>query len=163
MNNQQILNEIIIQILGFFVVFWVLKRLAWTKVLGVIDARRKTIADTFEDLEKKKKALEDLESEYRAKLEHIEEEARAKILEAAKAGAILARDIQDKARVDAQKLVDRAQAEIEQDLVKARLTLRDQVVDLSALMAEKIIRAKLTAAEHKRLVDEFIKDIEKVS
>jgi F-type H+-transporting ATPase subunit b len=163
MDNKQILSDILVQILGFAILFFILRRFAWGKLLGAIDMRRKTIADSFQDLEKKKAELEGLDAQYREKLRYIEDEARVKIQEAAKAGAVLSKEIQDKARADAEKLIDRARSEITQDLLKAKLSLRDQMVELSALMTEKIVRAKLTAEDHKRLVDEFIRDIEKVS
>jgi len=160
--NNPILSEIIVQILGFFIVFLVLRHFAWGKLLGAVDARRKSIDDAFTDIERQKKALVDLEKDYRNRLEHIEQEARFKIKEAADLGLVLAKDIQDKARADAQKMVERAEAEIKQDLAKAKLTLRDQIVGLSSLMTEKIIRERLDAQSHQKLVDEFIKDIERV-
>lgn len=162
MDNRQILSEVVVQILGFGIIFFILKQLAWNKLMGVIDARRKTIEGTFSDLESRARGLEDLEKEYRLRLENIEKEARAKIQEAAGQGLLLSKDIQDKARHDAEKLVDRARAEIEQDVAKAKLAMRDEIVEISSLLAEKIIREKLDAKQHQRLVDQFIRDLEKV-
>lgn len=162
MDNRQILSEIIVQILGFLAVFAILKRFAWSKLLGAIDSRRKTIEDALADAEKKKRDMEALEKEYRGRLERIEQEARGKIQEAAGIGMALARDIQDKARADAQGIVDRAHEEIRQDIARARLSLRNEIVDLSGLIAEKAIGERLDAKEHGRLVDQFIKELEKI-
>ena len=162
MDNREILSEIIVQVLGFGLVFLILKHFAWGKLLGAIEARRKKIEDGFLEIERQKKDLEELEKDYRKKLEHIEQEARIKIQEASQVGLSLARDIQENARRESQKLIERAQSEIEQDLAQARLKIRDEVVELSGLMTEKIIRHKLIEAEHKRLVDQFIKEMEKV-
>ncbi len=161
MENIGILKEVAVQILGFAIVFFVLKKLAWTNLLGMIDQRREKIAADFQDIEKQKQGLVQLEKDYRARLENIEQEARTKIQEAANVGVQLARDIQDKARQDAQKLVDRAQAEIAQDIAKARQTMRVELVELSALMTEKVVREKMDAREHERLVDQFLKDLQK--
>ena len=162
MGNSQILKEVLVQILGFGIVFLVLKKFAWSGLLGMIDARRKKIEDGFKEIETQKKGLENLEKEYRTRLENIEQEARTKIQEAANVGIALAKDIQDKARQDAQKLIDRAQAEISQDLEKAKLGFRDEIVTLSSLMTEKILSEKIDAREHEKLVDRFIKDLKKV-
>ncbi len=163
MDNKQILSEIIVQILGFGLVFLILKHFAWGKLLGAIDARRKKISDEFHEIDRQKKNLEDLEKDYRKKLENIEQEARVKIQEGSAAGLSLARDIQEKARLESQKLIDRARGEIDRDLAQARLQVRDEVVQLSGLMTEKIIHQKLNEAEHKKLVEQFIKEMEKVS
>lgn len=161
-NNAPILKEIAVQILGFAVVFFVLKKLAWKNLLGAIDARREKIEKGFADIDSQKKRLEEMEAEYKKRLERIEADARIRIQEAANAGSAVARDIQEKARQDAEKMVERAKSEIQQDIAKAKLGLRDQLVDLSAMMTEKIVRQKLDSKEHEKLVDQFIKELEKV-
>jgi F-type H+-transporting ATPase subunit b len=163
MNNQQIFNEIIVQILGFLVVLWVLKTFAFGPLLSVIEKRKKTIEEKFADLELKQKQLTQLEADYRAKLEQIDQEARQKIAQAAADGMRVAREIQEKARQDAQAMVERAKTDIQQELDKARVTMRDEIVDISARLTEKVIRQKLTLQDHQRLVDDFIKDLDKVS
>lgn len=165
MNPQVIkdaLPEILTQLLGFLIVFWVLKTFAFKSILAVVDARRKKIEDEFAGIESKKHDLESLEKEYRLKIEKIEDEARLKIQEAANVGLALARDLQDKARQDAQKMVDRAKEEIVQDLTKAKISMRGELVELSALISEKIIHEKLNTVEHGRLVDQFLKELQKV-
>jgi F-type H+-transporting ATPase subunit b len=163
MDNSQILKEIAVQIIGFAVVFFVLKKLAWSNILGAIDARRKHIADELGSVDQKKKDIEALEKEYKKRLEHIEQEARERIQEASLIGQTLAKDIQEKARVDAQKLYDRTKAEIDQDIAKARLQMRNDIVEISSLITEKVLREKLDAKEHDKLVEKFIKELEKVS
>ena len=162
MENSQILKEIVVQILGFAVVFLVLRKFAWKGLLGAIDLRRKRIEDEFAELAKKKQGLEDLEKEYRVKLERIEETARVKIQEASNIGLALAKDIQEKARVDSEKLITRAKAEIEQDLAKVKLKMRDEIVEISTMISEKLLKEKLTAQDHQRLVGDFLKELERV-
>ena len=162
MENIGILKEVAVQILGFAVVFFVLKKLAWKNLLGMIDQRREKIAADFQDIEKQKQGLAQLEKDYRARLENIEQEARTKIQEAAGVGVQLARDIQERARQDAKKTIERAQAEISQDIAKARHAMRVELVELSAMMTEKIISQKIDAKEHERLIDQFLKDLQKV-
>ena len=162
MDNSHILKEIAVQILGFAVVFLVLKKFAWNNLLGMIDTRRKTIEEAFAAIEQQKKALEQLEKEYKGRLEHIEQEARARIQEASNIGMSLAKDIQDKAREDSQKMYDRTKAEIDQDIVKARISMRNEIVEISTMMTEKILREKLDQKEQEKLVDKFIKELEKI-
>ncbi len=162
MENIGILKEVLVQILGFVAVFLILKKFAWKGLLGAIDERRHKIETEFKNIEDHKAGLAQLEKDYRARIENIEQEARVKIQEAANVGIALARDIQDKARQDAEKMIARAQAEISQDIAKARQTMRGELVDLSALISEKIIREKLDAKEHEKLVDQFLKDLQKV-
>ena len=165
MNIQVIIDalpEMATQLLGFLIVFFILKKFAFGSILGIIDARKKHIEDELAEVDKRKKAMEELEKEYRRRLDHIEQEAREKIQDASKIGMELAKDIQDKAREDAQKTVDRAKAEIEQDIAKARLSMRNDIVEISSLITEKVLREKLDAKEQERLVDKFLKELERV-
>jgi F-type H+-transporting ATPase subunit b len=159
--DNKILSEIVVQLLGFGVVFLVLKKFAWSSIMGGIETRRRSIENSLLDIEKKKKELIDAEKEYRAKIEHIEQEARAKIQEAAEQGAALGRDIQAKAKADADKMIDRAKAELTNELAQARLALRDDIVNLSGLMTEKVLKEKLDPQAHAKLVDRFISEIGK--
>ena len=154
--------EMVTQLLGFLIVFFILKKYAFGSILGAIDARRKKIEDEFSDIEKRKKGLETLEKEYRGRLDHIEREAREKIQEASKVGQGLAKDIQEAARLDAKKLFERTQADIEQEIAKGRLSLRNEIVDIATMMTEKVLREKLDAREQEKLVDKFLKELEKV-
>ena len=157
------LPEMGTQLLGFLIVFFILKRFAFGPVLGIVDARRKKIEDEFADLGKKKKDLEDLEKEYRTRLEKIEESAREKIQEASKIGQALAKDIQESARLDVKKLFERTQSDIEQEITKGRVAMRNEIVEISSMITEKILREKLDAREHEKLVEKFVKELEKIS
>lgn len=160
MDNQRILSEIVVQILGFGIVFLILKKFAWASILGMIDKRRAKIEEEFRAIEDQKKSLETLEKDYRTRLDHIESEARVKIQEASNAGQALARDIQEKARQESQKMIARAKEEIDQDLAKAKLSIRDQIVEVSSLMTEKIIREKVDRDGQQKIVDQFLKEME---
>lgn len=162
MDNKQILSEIVVQILGFLLVFWLLRAFAWKRLLEMIDTRRKKIEDGFLDIEKQKQGLESLEKDYRGRLEHIEHEARAKIQEAGKQGMSLAKDIQDKAREEAHGMVERAKEEISREIVQARVSMRNEIVEISSLLTEKILKEKLDAVSHQKLVDQFIREVEKI-
>jgi len=150
------------QLLGFLIVFFILKKFAFGSILGVIDARRKKIEDEFQGIERTKRELGDLETEYKRRLARIEDEARQKIQEAAEIGKTLAKEVQENAVQDAKKMVDRAKTEIANDLAQAKLVLRNEIIELSGLMTEKIIKHKLDSKEHERLVDQFIKEMERV-
>ncbi len=157
------LPEMGTQLLGFLIVFFILKRFAFGPVLGIVDARRKKIEDEFSALEKQKKDLEALEKEYRLRLEKIEEAAREKIQEASKIGQTLAKDIQESARLDVKKFFERTQADIEQEITKGRVAMRNEIVEISSMIAEKILREKLDAREHEKMVEKFVKELEKIS
>lgn len=70
--------------------------------------------------------------------------------------------MREKARVDSLRQMERAKADIDQELAKARTLLRNQMVDISAKMAEKIIRKNLKPKEDEALIEELLKEVENV-
>ena len=153
------LPEALTQLFGFLIVFWILKTYAFGSILKTIDARRTKIQAEFTSIEDTKKTLASLEADYKKRLNKIEEEARLKIQEGANQGAELARDIQQKARVEADKMIERAKSEIENDLAKAKIALREQIVELSMLATETVVREKIDATSHKKLVEKFLEEV----
>lgn len=163
MDNKQILSEIIVQISGFLIVFWILKKFAWSKLLGIMDARRKKIENEFLTIELKKKEIESIRADYENRLKHIEEDARAIIQEASNRGYALSKEIEAKARAEADKVIECGREEVEQMLTKAKAQMRDEIVDVSAALAEKVIAKKLDSAEHERLIRDYMNELEKLS
>jgi F-type H+-transporting ATPase subunit b len=156
------LPEMATQLVGFLIVFFILKKFAFGSILGIIDARRKHIEDELAGLEKVKKDSERAEKEYKARLEKVEQEARERLLEVSKTSQNLAKDIQEHARADAQKLADRARADIEQEIAKARLTMRNDIVEISTMITEKVLKEKLEKADHEKLVAKFVQELESI-
>lgn len=156
------LPEIVTQLLGFLIVFFILKKYAFGAILGMIDARRQHIEKEIDAAEKKRHDMEILEKDYRERLENIEREARGRIQDASRIGQELAKDIQESARLEAKRIYERSKMDIEQEIAKGRITMRNEIVEISSLLTEKVLREKLDAKEHEKMVDKFIKELEKV-
>ena len=53
--------------------------------------------------------------------------------------------------------------EIAQEIMKGRVAMRNEIVEISSMITEKILREKLDAREHEKLVEKFVKELEKIS
>ncbi|UCC81283.1 MAG: F0F1 ATP synthase subunit B [Candidatus Zixiibacteriota bacterium] len=151
---------IVTQIIGFLLTVWILKAFAWKPLLKMLEDRRNKIAGDIDDAEKIKSDAESLLDDYNAKLRDIETEARSKIQDAVAEGNRIASEIRDHAREEAQKIVEKSREELSRDVAKARVQLRDDMVSMAITAAEKVISAKLDEAEQKRLLEDFLKEVE---
>jgi F-type H+-transporting ATPase subunit b len=156
------LPEIVTQLFGFLVVFFILKKYAFGTILNLIDERRKSIADSFASIENQKKEMDNLQAEYRLKMKQIEDTARKKIQEAVEEGSRIARQIKDKAREDSLKQLERAKADIQQETVKAKAVLRRDFVEVSTKMAERILQKNLTAPDDEAFIEQILKETQEV-
>ena len=151
---------IITQAIGFILTVWILKAFAWKPLLKMLEDRKMKIAGDIEDAEKIKSDAERLLDDYNAKLRDIETEARSKIQDAVAEGNKIATEIRENAREEARKIVEKSREELARDVAKARVQLRDEMVGMAITAAEKIITTKLDESEQKRLLEDFLKEVE---
>lgn len=155
------IEELVVQIVGFLVLFVVLKFVAWRPLLTVLDQRRAHIEEELRRVAQSKAEMERLQQEYQQRLAKIEEEARAKIQQAILEGKRIAVEIQEQAREQASAIMTKSKETIELELAKARVTLRDQVADMTVGAVERLLRQKLdTKADH-QLVEAVLDELER--
>ena len=67
------------------------------------------------------------------------------------------------ARGEATRLVESARSELAQDVRRARQDLRQEVADLAITVAERLIRKSLRDEDHRRIVEDAIGRVDRVS
>ena len=157
--DQHLLREIIVQLLGFALFFWILKLFAWKPILKLIDDRKEKIRKEFQGIEDSKKAVEDLRKDYEARLTQIEEEARKKIQEAIHEGRRVSQELRDRARLEASQILEKAKENIELEMDKAEVELRQRIVNLSLACAEQLLNERLNEEKNRELILDFINEL----
>ncbi|CAG0947252.1 F-type H+-transporting ATPase subunit b [Anaerolineae bacterium] len=144
------------QIINFFILFFLLWQFAYKPVLGMLDARKKKIQDSLEYAEKVKADAAAQQKEFERKLEETRRETQAAAAAAAQVGEKEREVILAQAREDARKLIDTAKEQIEYERKQMMSDLREEVVSLSLLAAQKVISQSLDDKAHRQLVNDFI-------
>ena len=154
------LQEILTQAFGFLLLVWVLKRIFWKPLLEMLEVRKRRIEDAFREIESQKQEMARLRSDYESRVEKIEEEARTKLQAAIEEGRKAGREIQEKAREEAKRILARSQEDLTQEIGKARVELRREIVDLTLLASEKLLREKMTDEKQREKIMEMIEELE---
>ena len=154
-------NEIVAQVVCFLILLAVLRATFWKKILASLDARKERIASEFKHIEDAKRQTETLRSDYESRLAHIADEAREKINEALAEGRRLGDEIRDRAEKDAARVLENSKQSIKAEMAQAKEELKNEIVDLTIAVTEKIIQEKYTEADDKRLIEDFLKGLEK--
>ncbi len=147
---------------AFVAAVLILKRFAWGRVIGHIDARRKRIKDSLEDIEKRRVDLDARESDYRARMERIAEEARALRQAEVEEGRRIAGDYLEQARLETEEKLGTARQTIEIAKLMAEASLREDMVRMSITAAEKVIGACMDSELDRRLVEKAIADMSEI-
>lgn len=156
-------NQIAAQIIGFFILFFMLRLLVWKRFLKVLDDRRGRIAAEFKGIEDSKAEVASLKSDYERRLENIEQIARARLEEAVSEGKRIAEQIRENANAEALQIIQKTDEAIKAELSRAREEFRDEVVDIAISAAGKVIEERLTESEDKKIVQDFINRLDKIT
>ena len=155
--------ELLVNIVGFILLIWLLKRFMFGPVGDFLEQRRQRIAQDLADAESAKQSaaaeLAALQASRDEKLAAADQEiAQLKAAWLAEANAL-----KEKARGETGNMVRQAEAEIARKTQDALVGLRSETAALAVGMCEKLLRNSLTAERHSALVDQFIEDIGKVA
>ena len=155
----QLLQDVLLTAVAIFILFFVLSYLLFNPVREMLEKRKKKISDELQEAEKSLHEAEAMRVEYDAKMASAKEEAN-EILDDARKKAIKNRnEILQEARTDANRLKERAKAEIEQEKVHARDDLKNEMVDIAALLAEKAVSGNMNPEIQEQLVNETLQEI----
>lgn len=153
-------NEIVAQVVTFLILLAVLRVAFWKKILATLDARKEKIASEFRHIDEVKSAAERLKADYEKHLAQIEDEAHERINEAMAEGRRQGDEIRERAEKDASRILENSKEHIKAEVAQAKEELKDQIVDLTIAVTEKIIQEKYSEEDDKRLIGDFLKEIQ---
>ena len=154
-------SEIFAQVLSFFLLLFLLRLFAWKKILGLLDQRKEKIRSEFEKIENSKLEISKLKADYEFKMTAIQEQAEVKIKEAVEEGRKINAQMRKQAHEDAQDIIIDARKQVKYEVSKAQEQLKEKIVDIALGAARSVIQEKLTEDGDRKIVEDFIKDIER--
>ena len=143
----------------FFIVLYILSKIALKPMLSAIQARNDEIKNNLESAEKQKVESESLLEQHKKLIAEAEKQAQGIIKENQAIAEKKKQEIIDQAQVEYEKQLHRAQEDIKREKEKALESLRAEVADLAIGAAQKIIIQDLDDAKHREVVDEYIKTL----
>lgn len=151
---------VVVNIIGFLILVALLKKYLYRPIMEIIESRQKEVADTYSAAERERDAMEELRRDYEKRLSGIEAEAREKIQAAIKEAQAARDEIIADARERAEALLRRGEEELAREREKAIVELREEVANLIISASSKLIEKEMNDDAHRRLVDEFISNLE---
>jgi F-type H+-transporting ATPase subunit b len=144
----------------FVIVVIVLGRFAWGPVLGLLQQREEFIHRALSDAKRDRDAAEARLKDYAAKLQSAHAEAATILEDTRRDAERLREEVRQRARGEADKLIANAQRQIQLETSRALDQIRREAVDLSVLIASKIIQRNLSREDNEKLIDDALKQVE---
>ena len=147
-------------IVTFLVLLTLLAKFAWTPLLEALETRQNAIRKSLDDAQQAKVELERLNVESGHIIQRARVDADAIISQSRVDGDRLREEIRAKARTEADHIVKNAERQIQLETSRALEQIRREAVDLSVMIASKIIQRNLSKEDNERLIDEALKQVE---
>ena len=147
-------------IVTFLVLLALLAKFAWRPLLQALETRQNGIRKALDDAQLAKQELERLNAESAQIIGRARVDADAIITQSRADGDRLREEIRQKARTEANNIVKSAERQIQLETTRALEQIRHEAVELSVMIASKIIQRNLTKEDNERLIDEALKQVE---
>ncbi len=157
--DPQLLHDAVLTGINVFILFFALSYLLFNPVRDVLEKRKKKISDELAQAANDKTEAAALKEEYEAKLKNVNKEAED-ILEAARRKA-KAREAEmlEEAKAEAARIIERGNREVELEKKKAVDELKQDLVNIAAMMAEKAVGNSIDVRIQDALIEETLKEM----
>jgi F-type H+-transporting ATPase subunit b len=147
-------------IVCFLIALYVLKRYAFGPIQKLIDERRVRIRQAIDEADAARSEARELLEEHRKLIGQARGEAEEILTEARRVGEATQRRMRDETEADRQRRIEDTRKQIEAETRRALEQIRAEVADLSLIAAEKVTRKSLDDADHRRLIEEAVGELD---
>ena len=147
-------------LLAFGVTMFVLAKVAFPRIGEALEKRANAINENIEASKRTREEADELLAEYRERLKEAREQADDIVARARKASDTAVNEATAEGKAKREELVAAARKDIETETKRSLEQIRKEVADLTVLATEKITRKSLDDADHQRLVDEALAEVD---
>ncbi len=143
----------------FLILFAILGKLVFPKILAAVEAREKALEDAIEGAKRDREEASRLLAEQQRQIEAARGDAQKLIVEGRQIGEKLRADMIEETQQQQQAMLDRARREIETEKQRAISEMRREAIELAIAGASKVIEKNLDDQSNRKIVESFLSSI----
>jgi F-type H+-transporting ATPase subunit b len=147
-------------IVCFLITLYVLRRYAFGPIQKLIDERRERIRQALEEADHARAEARGLLEEHRKLIAQAKGQAEEILTEARRVSEANQRRMREETEADRQRRLEDVRRQIEAETRKALEQIRAEVADLSLIAAEKVTGRSFDDADHRRLIEEAVGELD---
>ncbi len=144
----------------FLISFLILRKTVFPAIAQLLDKRANTISGEIDAAEKLRVDAEAVLAEYRERLIEARSQADEIVARARAAGDAHQKESVEQARAERERLLEQTRRDVEAETRRAIDEIRSDVAALTVMATEKVTRKVLSADDHKRLVEEALRELD---
>ena len=157
--DAQFLFDTVVMALSMLVMFTLLSYFLFNPVRDMLEKRKQRVAEDCDAAKREKEDAIAFKEEYDQKLKEVDKEAEAILSAARKRAMQNEAKIVAEAKEEAARIIARANAEIELEKKRALDDMKQEMITIAAMMAEKVVAASIDTNVQESLIDETLKEM----
>ena len=158
LDAQLLFDTALLAIAVFFLVL-AMSYLLFNPARKMLKDRQERISNDIDSAKEDKESAAALKAEYEAKLKEVDKEAEGILAEARQKAMKNQAKMIDEAKEEASRIVKRAQEEAELEKKHAMDDMKQEMITVAAMMAQKVVSASIDTNIQSTLVDETLKEM----
>jgi F-type H+-transporting ATPase subunit b len=143
----------------FLIVFAILAKFAFPKILGAVEERERHLADLATAAEADRAEAAALVEEHRRLVEEARGKVQEALGEARNTAEKMRSELMEQARREHDELLARGRAEVANERAGMLEQVRRDAAELAMRAAEKLVRRSLDSDDNRRLVQEYLAQV----
>lgn len=157
--DAQLLFDTIVMALSMLLLFTLLSYLLFNPVRDLLEKRKQRIVDDKEAAKREKEEAIAYRTEYEQKLQEVDKEVQVILSEARKKAMKNEAAIVAEAKEEAARIIARANTEIELEKTRALDDMKQEIIAIASMMAQKVVSASIDTDIQESLIDETLKEM----
>ena len=157
--DPQLLADTILLAIAVFILFIILSYPLFNPARELLEKRKQKIREDIDNAEKEKTDALALKAQYDEKLAAADKEVEAILSDARKKAKQQESKIIEEAKGEAARIIERANQEIELEKKHALDDMKTEMIQIAAIMAQKVVSASIDTTIQDSLVDETLKEM----
>lgn len=157
--DAQLLFDTALLAIAVFFLFMLMSYLLFNPARKLLKNRQERIANDIDSAKEDKESAAALKAEYEGKLKDIDKEAELILAEARQKALKNEAKIVDEAKEEASRIIKRAQEEAELEKKHAMDDMKQEMIQIASLMAQKVVAASIDTDIQDTLVEETLNEM----
>ena len=151
--------SILISLANLVILYLLLKKFLYKPVRKFVENREKAVQEKLTSAQRAEENAKADEAAWNQRMMEAKVTADTMISDAARKASERGAQLVAEANAKAESIVEQAKADAAQEKKKAEAEIRQQIVDISSLMTERILEREINPGDHKGLIDTMIDQI----
>ena len=151
--------QILISLCNLLLLFLIIKKFLYKPVKRILQERQSALEEQYASAEEAKKQAEESRVSWEEKLQGAQAEADTLLQKETERARRRSSQIVSEAREKADTIVREAETQAALEHKKVQADIKKEIVDVSALLAEKMLRREIQQEDHRDIIDSVISEI----